>query len=241
MEEGEPVAGFLSKVMKIVNHKRAYGEAVTDQTVVEKVPRSLPARWDHVVAAIEESKDLSRLSYDQLMGSLQAHETRVNRGVQTPVEEHVLQAKEEDSTRLFARRRGRSPFRSRGGSRGRGFGRGKSTVECYNCHRMGHLSRDCWSEPHAGAAQEGESDEDEEEHVHFALACDDKKNENATVHMANNNTSNTKDIWFLDSGCSNYMTGQKALFDHIDHSKKVKSTYGKQKKDPSRRKGNGET
>ncbi|XP_076943119.1 uncharacterized protein LOC143613241 [Bidens hawaiensis] len=37
MKEGEPVADFLSKVMKIVNQKRSYSEVVTDQTVVEKV------------------------------------------------------------------------------------------------------------------------------------------------------------------------------------------------------------
>ncbi|XP_076906456.1 uncharacterized protein LOC143562579 [Bidens hawaiensis] len=55
MKEGEGVADFLSKVMKNVNQKRAYGEDVSDQLVVEKVLLSLPPCWDHVVTAIEES------------------------------------------------------------------------------------------------------------------------------------------------------------------------------------------
>ncbi|GKA34874.1 hypothetical protein Tco_0721303 [Tanacetum coccineum] len=38
-------------------------------------------RFDHVVAAIEESKDLSVLSFDELVGFLQAYEARINRSV----------------------------------------------------------------------------------------------------------------------------------------------------------------
>ncbi|KAJ0578627.1 putative RNA-directed DNA polymerase [Helianthus annuus] len=132
MKDGEPVADFLSRTMKIVNQKRAYGETVTDQTVVEKVLRSLPVRWDHVVAAIEESKDLSVLSFDQLMGSLQAHEARVNRGVESVNEEQALQAvsreqtgtQEEERTGSY-RGRGRFSSRSRGRGRGRFSGRGR--------------------------------------------------------------------------------------------------------------------
>ncbi|KAD2204143.1 hypothetical protein E3N88_41639 [Mikania micrantha] len=88
MKEGEAVAEYLSRVMKNVNQERAYGENISDQRVIEKLLRSLPQRWDHVVAVIEESKDLTTMSFDQLMGSLQAHEARVNRGVVTGSEEH---------------------------------------------------------------------------------------------------------------------------------------------------------
>ncbi|XP_076883588.1 uncharacterized protein LOC143532418 [Bidens hawaiensis] len=72
MNESEGVSEFLSKVMTIMNNKRAYGEVVSDQLVIDKVLRSLPSKWDHMVTAIEESKDLTQLSFDQLMGSLQA-------------------------------------------------------------------------------------------------------------------------------------------------------------------------
>ncbi|XP_076909793.1 uncharacterized protein LOC143567213 [Bidens hawaiensis] len=124
MKDGEVVSDFLSKVMKLVNKQRAYGEDVADQKVVEKVLRSLPDRWNHVVAAIEESKDLSTLSFDQLMGSLQVHEVRLNRNVQPVEEEHAFQAKEDESGYSF-RGRGRGSARSRGRGRGRGFGRGR--------------------------------------------------------------------------------------------------------------------
>ena len=50
-----------------------------NQTIVEKVLRSLTPKFDHVLAAIEESNDLSTLSSNDLMGYLQTHESRINR------------------------------------------------------------------------------------------------------------------------------------------------------------------
>ncbi|KAJ8775010.1 hypothetical protein K2173_020014 [Erythroxylum novogranatense] len=81
----------------------------------------------YVVCSIEESKDIDMLSIDELQSSLLVHEQplRVTFG---------------DSSG----NRGRS----RGGFRGRGRGGGrrsfdKSTVECYNCHRLGHFQYEC--------------------------------------------------------------------------------------------------
>ncbi|XP_076882641.1 uncharacterized protein LOC143531179 [Bidens hawaiensis] len=190
MKEGEGIADFLSKVMKIVNQKRAYGEEVSNQLVVGKVLRSLPPLWGHVVTAIEESKDLSRLSFDQLMGSLQAHEGRVNRKVDQAEEEHAFQAKQDDGGYGYLGRGG-SAIRSRG--RGRGRGRGRSHVQCYNCYRYGHVQANCWSEPQAHAAVE-DNEEEGELFAHMATASEDK-----SLKAAAKGDQSNCDVWFIDS------------------------------------------
>ncbi|KAJ0865267.1 putative RNA-directed DNA polymerase [Helianthus annuus] len=212
MKDAEAVADFLSRVMKIVNQKRAYGEAVTDQSVVEKVLRSLTPRWDHVVTAIEESKDLSTLSFDQLMGSLQAHEARVNRGMEISEEEKVFQTMSggEDNRMGSFRGRGRGVSRGRGRGRGRFGGRGRGSIQCYNCNRFGHVRAECWNEPQAQAAVE-DDDEEEECKLFMAVGCEEKPEKN---------------VWFIDSGCSNHMTGKRGLFQDLDKSKKVQVRMG---------------
>ena len=49
-----------------------------DQMIVEKILRTLSPRFDHIVVAVEESKDLERLKIEELQNSLEAHEQRLN-------------------------------------------------------------------------------------------------------------------------------------------------------------------
>lgn len=77
MKHNEAVQEFISR-MAIINQMRKFGDPITDQTVVAKVLRSLTSYFDHVIAAIEESKDLTQLSIDELSGSLEANEIRLN-------------------------------------------------------------------------------------------------------------------------------------------------------------------
>ena len=125
MTNGESIADFLSKAMAIVSQMHTYGEKISKETIVVKVLRSLIPKFNHVVVAIEEAKDLSILSVDELMGSLQAHEARINRSSEKN-EEKALQVKEiannEDNEieniPLVGRSRGRGGFHSFHGGRG---------------------------------------------------------------------------------------------------------------------------
>ncbi|XP_075499941.1 uncharacterized protein LOC142538514 [Primulina tabacum] len=176
---------------------RSYGEKITDQTIIENVLRSLTPKFDHAVAAIEEYMDLSVFSFDELMGSLQVHESRINRSLKKN-EEKTFQMKEavsklgeiEIST---TKGHGRGGFRGHG--RGRGFGRGRGRAYCPN----------------------------KDQQVNYA-AENEKESKLFMVHS--NTDNNSSGVWFVDSGCSNHMTDTKSMFKELDETQKVKVQLG---------------
>ncbi|GJS07424.1 hypothetical protein Tco_0364220 [Tanacetum coccineum] len=106
MKNNESAQEYLAKISSIVSQMRSYGDSIIDEVIVAKVLRSLAPKFDHVVAAIEELKVLSTFSFDELMGSLQAHEVRINRSFAK--EEKVFQTKgESDSSSAYKMQPGR--------------------------------------------------------------------------------------------------------------------------------------
>lgn len=132
MKNNESVQEYRSRVSATVNHTKSYGEILSDEILVVKVLRSLTSKFDHVVAAIEESKDLSNYSFDELMGSLLAHEERLTR-YREKNEEKAFQVKTELSSpkenygNCSGKVRGRGGFRGQDRGRIRGRGQFRST------------------------------------------------------------------------------------------------------------------
>ena len=58
---------------------RKHGEDVSEPKVIEKILRSLPRKYEHIVAAIEEAIDLSEMTMNELLGSWQSNEDRLKR------------------------------------------------------------------------------------------------------------------------------------------------------------------
>lgn len=67
---------YVSKIVELSNQMRGFGDILSEAMVVGKVLRSLGPKYNHVVAAIEESNDLTKLTPNELSGSFQAHEAR---------------------------------------------------------------------------------------------------------------------------------------------------------------------
>ena len=78
MRDEETVKDFADKVTGIVNKIRLLGDELTDERVVEKVLVSLPERFEHKIASLEDSKDLTTMSIGELVSSLRAVEQRQN-------------------------------------------------------------------------------------------------------------------------------------------------------------------
>ncbi|XP_021755280.1 uncharacterized protein LOC110720551 [Chenopodium quinoa] len=79
MKDNELVKDYFSKIIKIVNQMKSYGEEISNEKIVQKILVSLNDNFYDIVTIIEETKDLSNLTIEQLMGSLESHEQRKNR------------------------------------------------------------------------------------------------------------------------------------------------------------------
>jgi hypothetical protein len=79
MKESDIVDSFYTHVIGLINQIKSHGEIIEDIKVVEKVFRSLPPKFDTLVVTLEEGKDLSQFSVDELQASLINHEHRLNR------------------------------------------------------------------------------------------------------------------------------------------------------------------
>ena len=78
MKDNESTFDLFTGVTKLVNQIKVCGETLTTRVVVSKLLRSLAPKFDHVVVAIEEGKDLSKLTKEELQGTLESHEQRMN-------------------------------------------------------------------------------------------------------------------------------------------------------------------
>ncbi|XP_022897571.1 uncharacterized protein LOC111411254 [Olea europaea var. sylvestris] len=92
MKESEKVSDYISRVVTVANQMKRLDEDVTDLRVIEKIFRSVSEKFDRVVTAIEEAKDLEDMTIEELCGSLEAYEEKLNRRRKEPLEQ-VLQSK----------------------------------------------------------------------------------------------------------------------------------------------------
>ncbi|XP_019442341.1 PREDICTED: uncharacterized protein LOC109347064 [Lupinus angustifolius] len=69
MDLNERVGQFCNRIINHTNQMKACGEVMADQTIAEKILRTLTPSFDHVVVAIEESKKSEELKLEELQGS----------------------------------------------------------------------------------------------------------------------------------------------------------------------------
>ena len=200
MKDAEKVDEYFTRVLAITNQMRSNGEEMPDVKVVEKILRTLSERFMYVVVSIEESKEIENITLEELQSSLVVHEQKFRKP-----------EKEDDKLLIVTQGRGMGN-RGRGSyGRGRGRGRGRSTtnritVECYKCHKLGHFQFECpkWEEE-ANYAEENEDI--------LLMAYIDEEDDDETItdlvlvtHSDEREVARKKS-WFLDSGCSNHMSG----------------------------------
>ncbi|XP_019450621.1 PREDICTED: uncharacterized protein LOC109352893 [Lupinus angustifolius] len=229
MEEGDKVGEYFTKILTITNQMKGYGEAITDTMIIEKIMRSLLPRFDFIVVAIEESKDVTLMKIEELQSSLEAHELRLIERNPRKKAEQALKATHKDNDRRkdkrwkgkqnFNRRKTSQEWSESSDKRGRSkFNQkkfDKSKVECFNCHKLGHYSYECSNEKNK-----------QSRHKEEALTTqEDSDSEPLNLMVTNTATRSHSELWYLDSGCSNHMTNHKEWLKDFDSTKKSRVKF----------------
>ncbi|XP_059658882.1 uncharacterized protein LOC132305224 [Cornus florida] len=215
---------------KVVNQMKTYGEDISNQRIIEKILISLPKKYDSIVTVIEETKELENLSVEELMGSIKAFEQRLSRRSEKTIESafqsklSVSSKNQEKYPSSFDRSKGES---SRGGRHGRGKGRnsrgrGRNNFErsgnidstqqnCGICKRSSHVDKDCWfrGKPQCFNCKKfGHVQKDCQLKTNQqAKFSEEQEGEMSMFYACHSTSEQNNDVWFLDSGCSNHMTG----------------------------------
>ncbi|GJR83820.1 zf-CCHC domain-containing protein [Tanacetum coccineum] len=174
--EDESIDSAIARFNTIITSLKSLDEGYSSKNYVRKFLRALHPKWREKVTAIEESKDLTSLSLDDLIGNLKVHEMIIKKDskiVKEKVERKSLALKakkesidEECSTsgsedeeyviairdfKKFFKRRGRFVRQPRNDKktfqRSRDDKNGKSKRKCFRCGDPNHLIGKCPKPP----------------------------------------------------------------------------------------------
>ena len=243
MKETDVIDDFSMKLNGLVTNIKALGETIEESYVVKKFLRSVPTKFLQITSAIEQFGDLEKMTIEEVIGSLKAHEERMkgkqpeNTGGQLLLTEEewvrregndgqLLLTKEEWLKRSKPGGTEMSPNSKFRGNNGNQSGRSsRSRVRCFNCNVLGHYASECRKpkrdkevNPEANLTQVTD-----EEPALLLAECHDPKE---TKLLLNEELVNPKlkqmekqtdsNIWYLDNGASNHMTGQRTKFRELD-------------------------
>ena len=90
------------------------------------------------------------------------------------------------------------------------FGPLRSEIECYKCNNFGHIAIDCIMKIPTVRNEERSNNQKGEHHKVWIKHKDNLNNYECGIALQAQN--NNFDEWYVDSGCSKHMTGNKSAF-----------------------------
>nr|GEX61370.1 zf-CCHC domain-containing protein/DUF4219 domain-containing protein/UBN2 domain-containing protein [Tanacetum cinerariifolium] len=238
----ESIDSAFARFNTSITSLKALDEGYSSKNYVRKFLRALQLKWKAKVTSIKESKDLTSLSLDELIGNLKVHEMIIKKASEIvkakgerkslalkankeSSDEECLTSGSEDEEYAMAVRDFKKFFKRRGRfvrqplnnkktfQRSHDDKNGKGDRKCFRCDDPNHLIGECPKPP-----------KDKNQRAFIGGSWSDSgeeddekvKDETCLVAQASNEiclgVELELDEWIKDSRCSKHMTGNRKLF-----------------------------
>nr|KYP40622.1 hypothetical protein KK1_038044 [Cajanus cajan] len=225
MEESESIQTMFGRFQTIVNKLFFLGRTYENSDHIDKLLQSLPRKWRPQVTALRVSKNLEKLSLEELIGLLKVHELElqqddagrkqksialnVQKTKSTPSSSKALKTDDmsdencnegtcdTDDEISFLSRKIHSILKKKGGIRWRK----------YNNTPIEKAQSLCYECKKPG---------------HYKTECLELKKEKEKEKKKTKNVQS----WYLESGCSRHMTGKRSMFLDLKSKRGGQVTFG---------------
>jgi hypothetical protein len=198
-DEGFDLVEHVTKLRKLQEELHLMGSIVADEDFAMILVSSLPESWDIYTSAYLGTKtDGTALTSHELYAIL-LDEDRRRKGRNGQSQDVAMQ--------------GRTSYHGNPNARGRTRPTSDATdKECFNCHRKGHMSRDCWSK---GGGKEGQGPRSRKRGGggdRANQASDIVNNVLTDVAYAAGSRTISSHEWVLDSATTSHICNQRNAF-----------------------------
>ncbi|KAB2617076.1 retrovirus-related Pol polyprotein from transposon TNT 1-94 [Pyrus ussuriensis x Pyrus communis] len=220
MRDDESLSSYLTRLNELINQMRTFGESLSNERLMQKVLISLSKPYDSICLVIENTKCLETVDLQEVVAILKSQEQRFDLHTVDTTGKAFSSFSFQKNWNNKGKKRGSKPkfqhkFPANSAHNAQSMGqivtkpqsrvcskfhfgecRYKGKPKCYNCEKFGHWARECTV---GKSVQKANSANQVEVTRNLFYA-------NSTITEPKVNGE-----WYIDSCCSNHMTGNVDL------------------------------